>query len=779
MANVNLKLKGLPTTDDDVLIQLTLLQPTVTGLDKTVTIGPAFKTKQNGQRVKCYTTPRTPSSFAGGSIDFSTYAGSVPTNQYVKATIAIDSNDNLQVYLGAPAASEILAPEAPTLLYQIAVVTLQNISGTLQNITDQNIQDRRPLNQINGAPVYFASGDELITEQYLIEAADQFHTLPGTSGNTIDFSAGKTSTSQYAAFSVMTMSYSTGLGNLTGGNSVTLNVAPSFTVVVGNYVNIGGIFARILTVNSQTNFVIVNFNLITSNTSLYNQSNVSITVMQAVYTQNLYTYGSASLQNRPSDVFTQTVDSVIIDYDDGPSNVQTIIDGAGEETGAGGTPYVTCLAATTNLDTQYTQFLRPTSKAGFLAETYLTNPAQSLQLVFLPNATAGSGSVTLLGYSCFFIKDPYQYNGGIFNQAYGFTDQATGLNCSFSVYTGFTLMTFTNNFPTYIPGINPNSPYGDLIVMDNGVEIPRRTVGVTDDSLTYYTELSYNQILLWGNFSASANRRQIAVVRRYGTVNTNDQNALYIANLTNWGSQVLYSQPQVGCSNGQPVIFNGASFTPAQANSGINSNVVGVIVNIVGGVGDIVLRGTVANIYSGLLPGNTYYLDSATPGGLVTPIPSSGILTKIGLAISPTLLYVNIERQDIKYTALGDRIVGSALQVALGQATDVSIQSAHNALSAGQSIYLLPGTYTENPAFTKEIHLRGAGRSSVINGSLSYSAAVSNASVRDLKISSGMTIASGSVGNQIMDVWVGSGQSITDSNAASYNVNYIEYMRET
>jgi hypothetical protein len=319
---------------------------------------------------------------------------------------------------------------------------------------------------------------------------------------------------------LMTMSYSTVSGTLTGGTSLSLASAPTFTVTPNCWVVSGGVYARILSVATQQSY--------TLHTSSLSNGTANYTILQPVYTLDLYNdIGSAGNATRIVDTFSQTVSDVVIDYDDST--------GAGNIVFAGGTPNVVCLGSTSSLDT-YVVVQRSSSKNGSINDVVLSPAAQNLVLTFLPNVTSGSGSVNLLGYICLFLRDSDVYRGGIFNSAFGFTDgSGTPYNCTFGVSGGLSTITVNGTFPSYVPGVNPGTPYGDVSVLDCGVEIPRFTSGITDASLPYYTETSPNQITLWGNFDSPAARRQISVVRRFGTNDTSDANATFIANLQLYG----------------------------------------------------------------------------------------------------------------------------------------------------------------------------------------------------------------------------------------------------
>ena len=505
MANIGLKLKGNVVADEDSLLALRLLEPTCSETDTIINIRSATAVKQNGQVVKAYTVPRKPSDFAGGSFDFSSIAPSIPANNYCYAMVTINSVDQIEVVLGDPALASVDATEPTTANYQVALVLLKKGTLALDPIKNTDITDRRAVNQLNDQPVFYASGDELVSEQYLAQIADNFVAYPNTPDSSIDFGVDKTAVSQYAAANMMTMRYSTRTGTVTGGTGLSVSSAPTFTVRVGCWVRLGSDFSRIATVTNQTTYVLAS--------PLTNGAGTFV-ILEPVYTKDLVQdVGSASQQTRLTDVFSGDVDSVIVDYDDSAVSGDTDFDG--------GTPNAVCLVSNGDVD-DFVVAYRPSAKSDSLVETFPNTPSNNATLVFLPNLTSGNGTVNLLWYSCFLFKDPFIWNGGIISQAYGFSDVANGMNCAFSVVGGQTVVTIKDSFPSYVMNINNGTPFGDLIVEDFGVEVPRRTTGVTDDTLPYYEEIGFNQIRLWEDLSST--RRQITLKRRIGTQDLADEN---------------------------------------------------------------------------------------------------------------------------------------------------------------------------------------------------------------------------------------------------------------
>ena len=106
---------------------------------------------------------------------------------------------------------------------------------------------------------------------------------------------------------------------------------------------------------------------------------------------------------------------------------------------------------------------------------------------------------------------------------------------------------------------------------------------------------------------------------------------------------------------------------------------------------------------------------------------------------NPSLVRKNITQESA--------VVGSAAQVQAGLATHTSITAALASISAGQSILLLAGTYTENVTMDKVgVYLIGQGYSSYINGSLTFNASSDFSRVRDVRVNGNVDFQAGSQG---------------------------------
>ncbi len=124
----------------------------------------------------------------------------------------------------------------------------------------------------------------------------------------------------------------------------------------------------------------------------------------------------------------------------------------------------------------------------------------------------------------------------------------------------------------------------------------------------------------------------------------------------------------------------------------------------------------------------------------------------------------------LKHDQLYTAYVGSAAEVDAGLATHSSMTSAIAALSAGDSIYLLKGTHTEDVTVDKELHITGAGRSAVLAGTLDIDAAADFSSVQMIK-TTGLITVDGD-GSFIHTTWTTGGTPV--DNGTGNDVKVIE-----
>lgn len=119
-----------------------------------------------------------------------------------------------------------------------------------------------------------------------------------------------------------------------------------------------------------------------------------------------------------------------------------------------------------------------------------------------------------------------------------------------------------------------------------------------------------------------------------------------------------------------------------------------------------------------------------------------------------------------KINAMFDAVVGSAAQVSAGVATHSSLQSAINAYPTGNIRLLNTYSTSENISVTSSgITIEGEGYGSQINGTLTLSAAVNYATVKNLRITDNITLACSA--SFIRECFLAAGKTLTDSGTAN------------
>lgn len=118
-------------------------------------------------------------------------------------------------------------------------------------------------------------------------------------------------------------------------------------------------------------------------------------------------------------------------------------------------------------------------------------------------------------------------------------------------------------------------------------------------------------------------------------------------------------------------------------------------------------------------------------------------------------------------------VVGNASDVTNGDAQYSTIAAAIAAASAGERITLLDRTFTENLTITKQIHLVGKGRNSIIDGTVQFSSGSEYSSAERLKFNDDVTIDNTVIGIQITNSWIVNAADVTDNNSTTSENLYI------
>lgn len=108
----------------------------------------------------------------------------------------------------------------------------------------------------------------------------------------------------------------------------------------------------------------------------------------------------------------------------------------------------------------------------------------------------------------------------------------------------------------------------------------------------------------------------------------------------------LLDVPVSSVTNGQIVRFDGTNYVTAVADGSFRSRAVGVIVNVSGSTGDLIVANGKVTGYSGLITGSTYYLHPTISGTLTANRPEHGLIVTVGVALNATTLLVDIRSEE-------------------------------------------------------------------------------------------------------------------------------------
>lgn len=128
-----------------------------------------------------------------------------------------------------------------------------------------------------------------------------------------------------------------------------------------------------------------------------------------------------------------------------------------------------------------------------------------------------------------------------------------------------------------------------------------------------------------------------------------------------------------------------------------------------------------------------------------------------------------------KVTAVWDFIIGSGAQVTSGAATHSTWASAIAAASAGDTIKVLEGSWTENVTVDKQLHIEGNGYGSYLNGSLTFNSSSDRSYVSLIRLADNVTLNSGADLIKVESVWLASGKTFIDNGTG----NLVEGFQET
>jgi hypothetical protein len=127
-----------------------------------------------------------------------------------------------------------------------------------------------------------------------------------------------------------------------------------------------------------------------------------------------------------------------------------------------------------------------------------------------------------------------------------------------------------------------------------------------------------------------------------------------------------------------------------------------------------------------------------------------------------------------RMTALYDAVIGSAAQVITGAASHSTWASAIAAVSAGDTIKVLEGSWTETVSINKQLNIEGQGYGSYLTGTITFTNTSDKSFLRNIRTSDDITLNSGADSIKVETVWLASGKTFVDNGTA----NLLEGMQE-
>jgi hypothetical protein len=138
--------------------------------------------------------------------------------------------------------------------------------------------------------------------------------------------------------------------------------------------------------------------------------------------------------------------------------------------------------------------------------------------------------------------------------------------------------------------------------------------------------------------------------------------------------------------------------------------------------------------------------------------------------IKPIAVQDDSPTNNLRLQNLYDQIVGSAAQVASGQATQTSLTAALAATPANGKILVLNYTSTETVNISQSVVIEGRGYASEISGNITFASGSSYSVMKNLKINGDVVFNSGTTAIFFVENWLTTGMTVTDGGTANYKV---------
>ena len=441
---------------------------------------------------------------------------SVTSGNYIQMGIALRSDKKLYIVWGDENA--VLASTTPPAfaddeIKQVLVIKLHNdgTTGAWNFVTPakSDIEIVQSAGGGSSSGTGSAGGGEIVDTLFKARIVDEFASIPdGTTP--VDIAAGKTSVAAYEpANKLFRISYDASKTVTGTGINMTISSAPTFTVVVGDILIYNSEARKIITVTSQTVYVLESAFTVDPSAS-------ACCVSQAIHTQDLN--GTAFDGLAVSSQFTGNVSDMLVGYADSTTSGDKVPD-------YGTAPVVAFTCSATGTDWSGVK-QRVTSLND--AETFVSAPTPGtyLYLRFFANKTSGSGQVNVLSFKALWHKEYGEIAGTDLWTAFARPGSNLYENCTHSVVAGHSRITFTK---PYGRGLDGSTASGSALqVFGNGQNFPRYNANV-DLSQGYFTEIDDSTIELDQDYSLTTTQFLFKVPQL--VVDTRTLNTSRIANI--------------------------------------------------------------------------------------------------------------------------------------------------------------------------------------------------------------------------------------------------------
>lgn len=353
------------------------------------------------------------------------------------------------------------------------------------------------------------TGDDLNALTFKASFTDLFDDIPTAALSGVDTGSGKTDPALYSAVNALfQLAFDASKTATTVGTAVTMSGAPTFAVKQGDMFISGSQAKRIVTVNSQTSYVLES--ALTTDIAAS-----EVCVSQAVYSKDINNFAGDGLA--PSTAFSSTINQIMMVYEDTSAQGDKVFDA--------NTVPVVGWSASSDGSTYSSVQVRPTNMSDVIDMVNLPTSGTNLYVRLFANKTTGSGTVNVLGYRIFFHRDASQQDGMLMNQSSALLNgTGTQVNItSIGNMSGKTRVKVPWSFPV---GVNSGTANGSIKVFINGQKVPR-FVSSTATPDASYLEIDQNTIELDQDYTSLS--MLIEIIQDVAVVDSSDQTSTQVA----------------------------------------------------------------------------------------------------------------------------------------------------------------------------------------------------------------------------------------------------------